>query len=312
LEQIERRIEEILEECERADASESDAGSLVKLEAELRDREKLKNKVRGVLARLHESEQVSMNSTDEDCIRTRDRHGSHAGYNLQMVVDGKEGLIIHSDVVNDNNDLGQLAEQVERAQGTLSVAAETVCADAGYCQYEDLEKLDGQGLRVIVPSKTQAGHNTPGPFAKSEFEYESESDVYRCPAGQILSYRRPIGEKRKEYRTGRGVCRQCGHFGECTTDRKNGRLLVRYVNEEFRERLAATFEEPDSQAIYRLRRQKAELPFGHIKRNLGADHFLLRRLVGGRAEASLLATCFNLARLITLIGVPTLLQKLAH
>jgi hypothetical protein len=87
---------------------------------------------------------------------------------------------------------------------------------------------------------------------------------------------------------------------------------VRYVNEEFRERLQSEYEQPDAQAIYQLRKQKAELPFGHIKRNLGADHFLLRGLAGVRAEASLLATCFNIARLITLIGVPTLIQKLAH
>jgi hypothetical protein len=85
-----------------------------------------------------------------------------------------------------------------------------------------------------------------------------------------------------------------------------------YVNEEFRERLQSEYEQPDAQANYQLRKQKVKLPFGHLKRNLGADHFLLRGLAGVRAEASLLATCFNIARLISLVGVPTLLQKLAH
>jgi transposase len=56
----------------------------------------------------------------------------------------------------------------------------------------------------------------------------------------------------------------------------------------------------------------AELPFGHIKRNLNAGHFLLRGLDGVRAEASLLASCFNLARMITLLGVPALIAKLAN
>jgi len=312
LAKIDGRIEEILAECERTDEAESDDGSLVRMNRELAGQGKLKSKVKAILEQLRESEAETLNSTDPDCVRTRDRHGSHAGYNLQVVVDAKEGLIIHSDVVNDNNDLGQLAEQVESAQEMLSGATETVCADAGYCQYEDLEKLDGQGLKVIVPSKNQASHKVAKPFAKSEFQYQSKNDVYTCPAGQVLSYRRPIGQKQKEYRTSKGVCRQCRHFGECTTDRKNGRLLVRYVNEEFRERLARVFEQPDSQVIYGLRKQKAELPFGHIKRNLGADHFLLRGLTGVQAEASLLATCFNIARLITLIGVPTLIQRLPH
>ena len=86
---------------------------------------------------------------------------------------------------------------------------------------------------------------------------------------------------------------------------------MRYVDEEFRKRLAAQYNQPDSQVIYKLRKQKVELPFGHIKQNLKAGHFLLRGLKGVRAEASLLASCFNLARMITLIGVPTLIAQLA-
>jgi hypothetical protein len=77
-----------------------------------------------------------------------------------------------------------------------------------------------------------------------------------------------------------------------------------------RHRLEAQYEEPQSQEIYKLRKQKAELPFGHIKRNLKVDSFLLRGLKGVRAEASILATCFNLARMITLLGVPALVREL--
>ena len=312
LEKIDQRIEEILSECEQTDVAEVSDGSLVKMKSELKDQEQLRSKVIATLERLRVSGKDSVNTTDGDCGRMHGRQGTHAGYNLQTVVDAKEGLIIHSDVVNDNNDLGQLADQVEKAEVTLSRTSETVCADAGYCQYDDLEKLDRQGIKVIVPSKNQASRKVANPFQKSAFRYQSENDVYLCPATQILSYRRSAGRNKREYRTAKGICRQCRHFGECTTDRKNGRLLVRYVNEAFRERLACAFEQPDSQVTYELRKQKAELPFGHIKRNLGAGHFLLRGLAGVRAEAGLLATCFNIARLITLIGVPTLIQRLAH
>lgn len=312
LEKIDGRIEEILAECERTDAAESDDGSLVRIDRELAVQGKLKSKVTAILEQLRESEKETLNSTDPDCVRTHGRQGTHAGYNLQTVVDGKEGLIINSDVVNDNNDLGQLADQVEKAEETLSRPGETVCADAGYCQYEDLEKLDRQGIKVIVPSKNQASRKVAKPFQKSAFRYQSENDIYTCPAGQLLSYRRTEAQRKKEYRAGRSICRQCRYFGRCTTDANNGRKIVRYVNEEFRERLRSEYEQPDAQAIYQLRKQKSELPFGHIKRNLHADHFLLRGLAGVRAEASLLATCFNIARLITLISVPMLIQKLAH
>ena len=56
---------------------------------------------------------------------------------------------------------------------------------------------------------------------------------------------------------------------------------------------------------------RAEHPFGHIKRNLGAGHFLMRGLEGVRAEWSLLATAFNLTRMISLLGVGEILGVLS-
>ena len=69
-------------------------------------------------------------------------------------------------------------------------------------------------------------------------------------------------------------------------------------------------KEEESQKLYKLRKEKAELPFGHMKRNLGAGQFLLRGKEGVNAELSILSTCFNIARMITIIGIPTLIAKL--
>ncbi|MDO9554957.1 MAG: transposase, partial [Atribacterota bacterium] len=92
---------------------------------------------------------------------------------------------------------------------------------------------------------------------------------------------------------------------------KTGRMVTRLLNEEVRQRLEAQYEEPRSQEIYKLRKEKVELPFGHIKRNLKVDSFLLRGRKGVRAETSILATCFNLVRMITLLGVPALVKELS-
>lgn len=74
--------------------------------------------------------------------------------------------------------------------------------------------------------------------------------------------------------------------------------------------LEAQYLQPESQAIYKLRKQKVELPFGHIKRNLGVKDFLLRGIDGVKAEMSVLATCFNMARMITIFGVTGLIKEL--
>ncbi len=80
-------------------------------------------------------------------------------------------------------------------------------------------------------------------------------------------------------------------------------------DEELKEHLEALYQSPQGQEVYRLRKEKVELPFGHMKRNLGAGQFLLRGREGVNAELSILSTCFNMARMITIIGVPMLIAK---
>ena len=107
------------------------------------------------------------------------------------------------------------------------------------------------------------------------------------------------------------ICQDCRHFGRCTTNKRDGRKILRLFKEELREKLEKFYDLPSSQKIYSIRKQKVELPFGHIKRNLEANHFLLRGLDGVRAEMSLLSGCFNIARMINIIGVCGLVDKLA-
>jgi len=126
-----------------------------------------------------------------------------------------------------------------------------------------------------------------------------------------LTYRRTEPEKRRHvYRVKRSVCQKCRYFGECTTG-KIGRKVTRLVKEDLKVKLEAQYERPESQRIYNLRKQKVELPFGHIKHNLKFGGFLLRGLDGVKAEMSILSSCFNIARMINIIGVSELMARLA-
>ena len=104
-------------------------------------------------------------------------------------------------------------------------------------------------------------------------------------------------------------CFACKHFGECTKA-KSGRRIRRLEHEETKLKLENQYKKDECQAIYKLRKQKVELPFGHIKRNICLA-FLLKGLKGVKAEMGLLASCFNLARMITIFGVSPLVTKLA-
>ena len=91
---------------------------------------------------------------------------------------------------------------------------------------------------------------------------------------------------------------------------KQGRVIYRVKDEELKEKFEALYRQPVSRRIYKLRKEKVELPFGHIKRNLNIGSFLMRGMDGAKAEMSLAAACFNMARMITLIGVEGLIQRM--
>jgi len=137
-----------------------------------------------------------------------------------------------------------------------------------------------------------------------------QDDYYLCPQGHRLTPYRLNKGKNKVYKIAdKKICLACPHYGVCTTS-PTGRTISRLLKEEVRQRLEAQYDEPSSQEIYKLRKEKVELPFGHIKHNLKFDSFLLRGLKGVKAEASIIGTCFNLVRMITLLGVPALVKEL--
>jgi transposase len=309
LRQIDQRIEEILHECDRVDTQEAQEPSLVHLQEELAQQRGRQEKIATALQQLQEEDLSRVNITDPDCARMRGRQGSHAGYNSQIVVDEQHGLIVQADVVCDQNDRQQFAPQIAAAAETTGKTPEIAGADNGYYSGEELVPMTAVATQVLVPAREPAAPSEP--FAKGRFRYVAEENVYVCPAGHRLAYRRTCAERHwQEYPMDGGSCCACAHYKDCTRGR-NGRKIVRYFNEDLRDRLRQQFALPASREVYRRRKETAELPFGHIKRNLGAGQFLLRGLSGVRAEMSLLASCFNMARLIGLFGVAGLVAKLS-
>jgi transposase len=308
---IDQRIEEILSECERVDTQENDEDSMVCLKQELAEQTRRKQRIEAAAQQLKAQGLQQVNTTDPDCAVMRGRQGCHAAVNGQIVVDDQHGLIVSSDVVKDNHDRKQFTGQMEAAKAITGKTPEVAGADSGYYSGKELETMAAVATTVLVPVRGQVHPSKDKPFAKAHFTYVASDNVYVCPAGHRLTCRRTCEKRRwREYQLDGGTCCACEHYSDCTRGR-NGRKIVRYFNEDLRDQFRRQFETPANQAIYTRRKQTVELPFGHFKRNLGAGHFLLRGLAGMRAELSLLASCFNVTRLIGLLGVPGLIAKLS-
>jgi hypothetical protein len=310
LQEIDQRIEKLIEQSEKIDEEQEGLGSSVSMDKELAQAERLKDKIQSVLKTMEDSGQDKINLTDPDCRLMHSVQGSHASYNVQSVVDEQHGLIVYVEAVQETSDLNQFARQIDGANEMLGKRCEVACADAGYADTVELQKIDEQGIKVVVPSQRQALHREEKPFSKSQFRYDAEKDCYCCPEGKELHY---VGKNhqngKKDYRiTKPGICQSCPQLGQCTTA-KLGRKIVRLANEQDKQRFEAQYEA--SKEIYDRRKSRAEHPFGHIKRNLKTDGFMLRGKEGVQAESSLLASCFDLRRMMTIVGVAALIEKLA-
>lgn len=304
LDKIDQRIKEIIKESEEQDEKEKDMDSLVKLDEELADKQKRKDKITGILAEIKKGEKKVINSVDSECVKTKGRQGSHAGYSGEIVVDEKHGLIVNSDVVAESNDLNQFSQQIKQANEVLGKPCQNACGDAGFANTENLKETDGQGINVIVPTQKQAGEQEPGEFAKERFKYDKEKDEYICPEGQILKFRGLNRRKKhRNYCISRSeICISCKQYWKCTSS-QYGRRVIRLEDEEIKEKLEKQYSSEKGQEIYRLRKTKVELPFGHFKSNLKIGGFLLRGLAGVKAEMSIWSSCFDIARMITILGV---------
>ena len=304
LSDVDKRIDRILEEAEKVDAEESGSESLIKLSGELKDAKRLKAKIASLVEEARVKDLAKINGTDTDAVNVKGRQGAHAGFNAQIVVDAKNGLIASSDVTQDSNDREQFSTQINQAIDTLGKKPKWAVGDAGYSNVDDLKKIDTQEVDVIVPNQKQAEKKPKDePFGKDKFGYDAERDEYICPVGERMynSYFSK-GKKQWKYRMKRsGACGECRHFGVCTTA-KRGRTISRLENEELKVRLEARYESESGQAVYKQRKEKVELPFGHLKRTLNGGAFLTRGIEAVKAEFSIFASCFNIARMITLLG----------
>jgi Transposase DDE domain len=160
------------------------------------------------------------------------------------------------------------------------------------------------GITVTLPKPMTSHSIAEGRFAKHDFRYVAEDNVYVCPAGERLANFYKIEEHGLVlYRYWTNACRYCAIKSRCTTgkDRKISRWEHEHVVEAVQRRLD---EHPEKM---RQRRETVEHPFGTLKMRMGATHFLMKRLPKVATEMALHVLAYNLTRVINMLGVKPLM-----
>jgi transposase len=267
------------------------------------------------LARLEESGETQLSRTDADA-RLLSKNGQVvAGYNVQIAVDDKHKLIVASEVVNDGNDTGQLHTMAKAAKDELGVETLTALADTGYYNGNALKACEEDGIVAYVPqAKRTARLEAQERMSHEEFAYEAEVNIYRCPAGKLLS---PTGGRKTNgsrievrYVSRKSDCDACALRSRCLSAKTPTRTVYRWEHEAVLERHRARMK--DAEVQMRRRAELAEHPFGTLKCRAGYRHFLVRGFDKVRGEWSLMALCYNFSRVLSILGLDGFMAYLAN
>jgi hypothetical protein len=160
---------------------------------------------------------------------------------------------------------------------------------------------------VTLPKPQTSGAKSEGRFGKPDFVYLPAEDVYRCAAGEKLTYRYTTeedGQILRRYWT--SVCPICPIKDQCTKGKE--RRITRWEHEHVVEAVQTRLDK-NPQAM-RVRRQTVEHPFATLKMRMGATHFLMKRLKNVATEMALNVLGYNLTRVMNIVGVKPLLAAM--
>jgi transposase len=309
LAQIEESVARYLSQLDTADLQEPSEAlairtshikdKLAKLASEV---ERLKAIEKAMLA--SPDQQISLTDPDARSMATSGRGSGVVGYNVQVAVDTEHHLIVTHEVTNTGSDRSQLANIGLQAKEALGVDLLDAVADRGYFSGNEILACDQADITVTLPKPMTSGAKSDGRFGKQDFVYVSAEDVYRCPAGERLTYRYTSEEHgmmlRRYWTT---ACRHCPLKAQCTPG--NERRVVRWEHEHVLEAVQQRLD-ANPQAM-RTRRETVEHPFGTLKMRMGATHFLMKRLPKVATEMALHVLAYNLTRVMNIIGVKPLL-----
>jgi len=314
--EIDAAIERYLAEVDRADEALDKTGWTVPTSRLTRTIRKLAHlrkeadHLRAVEERMDATgeTQVSLSDPDARAMATTARMPRVVGYNVQTADEAKHHLIVAHEVTNHGYDRDALSMMAKSARDAMTADKIEVIADKGYYKGEEIVACEAEGITPTVAKPLTSGASAKGRFDRADFAYDTERDIYVCPAGQDLPYRFTNQEAGKTLRSyWSSFCSDCVIKDKCTPSKE--RRIRRWEHEDVLERMQKRIDDnPDRLAI---RSMTVEHPFGSIKSWMGATHFKMKTLKHVATEMALHVLAYNMKRVMAIIGIPAIIKAMA-
>ena len=245
--------------------------------------------------------------TDPDAswlARANQPHGMH--YLSHQTLDTHHGMILDVAVTDgDASDKTPHLEQMEQVINLLP--AQKATADSAYDSGLAHQVLEEHGVSFFVRPMV----NEPHPcveFRREHFQYDQDSDCFRCPNGKELTLTRLSRSAGSSlhwvYSAQKADCQGCPMKDRCLNKslKDKARRLTRSVFEDAAQKNLSQADSPEYQQALRLRQIWCEGTFAIQKWSHNLTRVLRRGLEAAEDHCLLSATPLSLKRMIKCMG----------
>lgn len=271
--------------------------------------------------------EIQSNVTDNESAKMPTSHGVIQGYNSQALVDDKHQVIVHAEAMGNGQDHDNLDPVLQGAKANMETIGKgadyfegkVLSADANYHNNKTIKKCEDEKIDAYIPDanfrkrderyqnqerfrdgvtkrpKMVTEHSRSKGDKKSkrktyiweEFQYDEESEKYKCPNGKYLSQQSKHHKIRNKeyayYRSKESDCKDCPLRKKCLSkeDGKTRGLLIPRGYREDREstwsqKMQQKIDTEEGKEIYSKRLGIIEPVFANIRSQKRLDRFTYR------------------------------------
>ncbi|WP_208933168.1 IS1182 family transposase [Rheinheimera sp. F8] len=249
-----------------------------------------------------ELSEIKASTTDPDSgFMTREGKPQGFFYLDHRTVDGRHGLITDTHVTPGNqHDSQPYIARLDRQLQRFQLEPVAVGLDAGYNTAMLCHLIKARQIEPVM------GYRRPNKgkdlLRKSAFDYDKDSDCYRCPQGELLQYSTTNRAGYREYKSDRNKCKDCPIRSRCTKSENHTKVLTRHVFETAKEAANETRLSAWGKKIYKRRKETVERSFADAKQHHGHRYARFRGLEKVQMQCLLAGAAQNIKKMALLLA----------
>ncbi len=330
-EKLEKRITKYLRKQQLTDKRTKEKEEKAELQRNQQKINKLRKTVEKIDRYLEENKpkigtqgkEIKSNITDKDSCKMSTSDGVLQGYNGQALVDEKHQIIVHSEAFGSGQDYGHVSPMIDGAKKNLKAIGKaenyfeekTFTADANYHSSQNLDKCEKEKLDTYIPDvdfrKRDKRFETQKKYKEEireryeleDYAYDSQKDLYICPAGKELRRQSSKGIKTgyDQYRAKESDCTSCDKKATCIRMPKGKRkyltIPTKLQEQSISKRMRDKIDTEEGREKYEKRMGIVEPVFGNIKARKKLNYFTLRTKIKVNIQWTLYCMVHNIEKI---------------